>query len=686
MPEYQTPGVYYERLDAAAPDIQIIRTDIAGFVGIAQRGPLHRPVPIESWRQFQSSFGEFVGAGYLAYTVRAFFENGGRRCWVVRVASEAAATAEVVLLDGNGNQIWRLAAFSPGVWGNDLDVTILETHRAQTRTDPKKDNSPAYSTVESIAGFARGTHVRLNQGAITRCKVISDTDAGEKNQAGEKRLIWLHDQPELRRHHWRPEDSKGWRFYEDTPLTGFDPNLPILIESVEYTLLVRELGRLVRVYEGISLIPDHERYGPHFLSGVELTQDSAALRRLAKAPEPLVITELRDPEAPPASWLEPLAASPNSAILLAGGSDGLAMLQINDFIGEEVSPLDSDLVRQHKLRGLRTLEEIGEVAIVAVPDIHIRPLLIPPRSPLPPCVPDPCLPSGPPLPAVPRMPSQGDLPPVFSEADIFQVQSELVQQCEKLRDRIALLDPPYGAVSDACLGIAIVRAWRSRFDSTYAAFYYPWLRVMEPLAAAGETTRAIPPSGHVAGQYAQTDFQVGVHKAPANAPLSWVQDVTMAVNDSVHGILNPAGINVIRPLTGRGIRIFGARTVSSDSDWRFVNVRRLLMMIEKAIYLAIQWAVFEPNDLFTRAKLHLSLTSYLLCLWQQGALMGATAAEAFFVKCDEQNNPPSARDNGRLLAEVGVAPSQPFEFVILRIGRAHNEFEITEALTARGVG
>jgi uncharacterized protein len=686
MPEYQTPGVYYERLDAAAPGIQIIRTDIAGFVGIAQRGPLHRPVPIESWRQFQSCFGEVVGVGYLAYTVRAFFENGGRRCWVVRVASEAAAAAEVVLFDRYGNQIWRLAAFSPGVWGNDLDITILETHRAQTRTDPEKNNSPAYSTVESVAGFARGTHVRLKQGAITHWKVISDTDAGEKNLAGEKRLIWVHDQAERQRHYWRAKDSKAWRSYEDTPLRGFDPNLPILIESVEYTLLVRKLGRLVRVYEGISLIPDHERYGPHFLSGVELFRDSAALRRLAKAPEPVVITELRDPEAPPTRWLEPLAVSANSAIPLAGGTDGLAMLQVKDFIGEEVSALDCDLVRQRKLRGLRTLEEIGEVAMVAVPDIHIRPLLIPPKSLLPSCIPDPCLPSGPPLPAVPRMPSQGDLPPVFSEADIFQVQSELVQQCEKRRDRIALLDPPYATVCDAGLGVAAVRAWRSRFDSTYAAFYYPWLRVMEPLAGAAESTRAIPPSGHVAGQYAQTDFQVGVHKAPANAPLIWVQDVTIAVNASVHGILNPAGINVIRPLMGRGIRIYGARTVSSDSDWRFVNVRRLLMMIEKAIYLAIQWAVFEPNDMFTRAKLHLSLTSFLLSLWQQGALMGATADEAFFIKCDEQNNPAGARDNGRLLAEVGVAPSQPFEFVILRIGRAHNEFEITEAMTSRGVG
>ena len=191
-------------------------------------------------------------------------------------------------------------------------------------------------------------------------------------------------------------------------------------------------------------------------------------------------------------------------------------------------------------------------------------------------------------------------------------------------------------------------------------------------------TRDIPPSGHVAGFYAQTDFAIGVHKAPANGALAWVQDVTAVVDDSGHGILNPEGINAIRALPSRGIRIFGARTVSSDPDWRFVNVRRLLMMIEKAVYLSIQWAVFEPNDGATRAKLDLVLTSFLAALWQRGALMGRSTAEALFVKCNEDNNASTERSNGRLLAEVGVAPSIPFEFVVLRVGRSNNAFEIAE--------
>ena len=191
-------------------------------------------------------------------------------------------------------------------------------------------------------------------------------------------------------------------------------------------------------------------------------------------------------------------------------------------------------------------------------------------------------------------------------------------------------------------------------------------------------TRDIPPSGHVAGQCARTDIEVGVHKAPANDPLSWVQDVTVVIGDALHAILNPSGINVVRPLSGRGIRIMGARTVSSDPSWRYVNVRRLMMMIEKAIDVATQWAAFEPNDFYTRGKLVLALSSFLIALWQRGALAGKSIEEAFFVKCDETNNPPAERENGRLFADVGVAPSNPFEFIVLRVGRTNNEFEVTE--------
>lgn len=666
MATYLTPGVYYERVDATAPAISAMRTDVAGFVGIALRGLVDTAVPVQSWRQFQAHFGDFTGSGFLAYTVRAFFENGGKRCWVVRVASRdpngGAMAAGISLQGSSGNDIWRIAASSPGVWGNDLAMLLKETHRAQTLTDPK-GSTPNASVVSSTSGFKRATMVRLSQGSAPQVwKVVSDVDPVGS------RLIWVNEKPEFR----LPYDS---------PAVGFDRNQPLLVESVEYTLAVSGLGNPIALYEGLSLVPEHSDYGPRILAPLVIPTDVQSQQALPPLPEPVVIEELR---TVPLQVVEPIHSPPDTMLPLSGGTYGLLLLTTYDFIGEDISPLDSDELKEQKRRGIRVLESVEEVSIVAVPDIQIIPVSIPARAPRPPCIPDPCLPQESIPPATPRTPAEVELPPVFSEEDLYRVQAALVQHCEELRDRIALLDPPFSTSQDNELGVGAVRAWRNRFDSKYAAFYYPWLRVVDPLRSSTAITRDIPPCGHVAGQYARTDFEVGVHKAPANSPLVWTQDVTVPMNDAVHGVLNPLGINVIRVLPGRGIRIFGARTASSDPDWRYVNVRRLMMMIEKAVYLSTQWAVFEPNDVYTRAKLQLSLTSFLIALWQQGALVGSTTQEAFFVKCDEENNPARERDNGRLLAEVGVAPSNPFEFIVVRVGRADNEFEISELSMSRG--
>jgi phage tail sheath protein FI len=679
VPQYETPGVYYERLDASPPAIAAIRTDIAGFAGIAPRGPLHTPVPVQSWRQFQAYFGDFSGAGYLAYAVRAFFENGGRRCWVVRVASEAAATAEVELsalpaipLPPPAPLLWRIRANSPGTWGNALSVRLVETHRAQSMSLPAlqppelvQAGKATATVVASVAGFTRGQHVCVRQdGSAPKHKVIHDIDAV------------------LQRIYWLPRRIEDGRPFESA-LSGFDLALPVRIESVEYSLLVSERGRLVRVYEGLSLLPWNRAFGPLRLPPITIPDErTAAAQGIAAAPEPIEIVDLRQARKLPAAdpeWLWPLDLSSRQSWELKGGAGGLSLLSAADFTGEEPSPFDSDEVVRRKRRGLSALATIEEVAMLAVPDIHIQPIVPPQRAPLPPCPPDPC--RVPPLPPpVPTPPAPvEDLPPRFNETAIYQVQAAMIQQCEQRRDRVALLDPPY---STAQAGSRAALEWRSRFDSSYAAFYFPWLRVVDPLRTPASLTREIPPSGHVAGQFARTDLEIGVHKAPANAPLIWVQDVVVPIDDAVHGLLNSSAINAIRSVPGRGIRIAGARTLSSDADWRYVNVRRLLLMIEKAIDLATQWAVFEPNDHFTRAKVSLSLTSFLIALWQRGALMGNTVAAAFFVKCDEANNGPDARANGRLLAEIGVAPSVPYEFVVVRVERTANALEIAEAFQA----
>jgi phage tail sheath protein FI len=688
MATYTTPGVYYERADAGDADIAPLRTDITGFVGIARRGPLDFAVPVESWRQFVAHFGDFAAAGYLAYAVRGFFENGGKRCWIVRVASRAAAAATSQLpappapLDP-----WVVEASSPGVWGNDLDIEWRETHRAQTMAEPWL-STPDFVTVRSVAGFERGTHVRaLVVPAAPEYRVVAAIDVNRG------RLYWVRPEP-------------GQRRPFERPLTGYDPGRPFLIESIEYSLLVRELGRLIAVVERISMSPSHRRYGPEVLPPLSLPEEGGAVRLAARlrksgraarrpgsvaaperdrltdeAPNPVVIRERR--EAAAINLLLPLpTAMIGDARALTGGLDGLAPLTVGDFLGEQADALDDIDVRRRKRRGLRALEPVGEVALVAIPDIHIQPILPPRKKPPAPCVPNPCLPPPPLPPAVPRERSVGDLPPLFTDAEIFEVQQALIEHCLLLRDRFALVDPPFGAIRDPRLGSGPLRAWRRRFDSDFGALYAPWVLAPDPLLTDRTGLRAVPPSGHVAGFVAQTDNRWGVHRAPANGQLDWIQGTTLAIDDATHGVLNPDHVNAIRTFPGRGIRIFGARTLSSDPDWRFVNVRRLLLMLEKAIRIGTQWVVFEPNNRLTRAKVHLALTSLLLETWRRGALAGRTAQEAFYVNCGETENPPYARDRGMLVAEIGVAPAKPFEFIVVRVGVTDNELEITETSSA----
>ena len=675
MATYLTPGVYYERADAVAPAITAIRTDVAGFVGMAARGPIDTAVPVQSWRQFQAQFGGFTGVAFLAYAVRAFFENGGQRCWVVRVASNdpvgGAFAASVELDSPTLQSVWNVRASSPGVWGNELAVSVLETHQIQTLGWLDKDH-PERLVVASTTGFERATLVHLTQpGKPSVLRVVAAIDAtggfGGVIPDAKKFIVWVPDHPELQ----LP--------YDTTPL-DFVPGMPIVVESIEYTLVVERQNLPLALYPGLSLIPEHDKYGPSILAPTQIFPDTETRQVLPPLPLPVTIEELRDEFLlDSTATFRPLEQIqlPSDHTPLTGGTEGLRLLTTYDFMGEPVDPLDSDIVKASKTRGLKVLEVVDEVSILAVPDINIQPVEIPPTEPLPPCIPDPCLPGAPPpLATLPTL--DVELPPTFSDADIYRVQAAMLEQCEQTKSRVAIIDPPFSAVRDERLGISAVQAWRNQFDSTYAAFYFPWLKVVDPLRSLNGVTRDIPPSGHVAGQYARTDLTIGVHKAPANAPLAWVQDVTISVNNAQHGILNPLGINAIRTLPGRGIRIFGARTVGSDPDWRYINVRRLMIMIEKAIYLSSQWAVFEPNDDITQAKLRLALTSFLLSLWQQGALAGATAEAAFFVRCDRVINTPALRDEGQLLALVGVAPVNPFEFVVVRVGQTANELEITE--------
>jgi phage tail sheath protein FI len=262
----------------------------------------------------------------------------------------------------------------------------------------------------------------------------------------------------------------------------------------------------------------------------------------------------------------------------------------------------------------------------------------------------------------------------------FNQQREMLEHCETRKDRFAILDGPIVSTGDMDIPAS---------DKGYGAMYVPWVKVTKPswyvgeqnitvggpqrrkLRKAGKNELYVPPSGHVAGLFARVDGERGVHKAPANEILMGVTGLTQHINAIEQGQYNDRGINVIRVFKDRGIRVWGARTLATKSDpsWKYVNVRRLFIMVEQSIMAGMQWAVFEPNDQTLWKKLTRDVRAYLLRVWRSGALFGATPEEAFYVKCDSETNPRYLIDAGQVNVQVGICPVKPAEFVVFSIGQ-----------------
>jgi uncharacterized protein len=250
-----------------------------------------------------------------------------------------------------------------------------------------------------------------------------------------------------------------------------------------------------------------------------------------------------------------------------------------------------------------------------------------------------------------------------SDVHLRDLQGKMIAHCENMGDRMAILDAPPNLLPQDIL------EWRMNtagYDSKFATLYYPWLEVMDPLT---NQPMYVPPSGHVAGVWCRTDATRGVHKAPANEVVLGVNGLGFQVTQEEQGGLNKVGINCIRSFPGRGIRIWGARTLSSDPEWRYLNVRRLFNYIAESIMEGTQWSVFEPNDERLWLQLRIAATNFLTRTWREGALFGASPAEAFYVKCDSETNPPDVIEAGQVIVEIGISPVKPAEFVIFRISQ-----------------
>ena len=279
--------------------------------------------------------------------------------------------------------------------------------------------------------------------------------------------------------------------------------------------------------------------------------------------------------------------------------------------------------------------------------------------------------------------------PGFTKVEDYEA---LLSHCEKLKDRIAILDAPPdvdnvdlltrvgtaplpakaakpAAADQGAAPPSKPQGLRPRVsDRGYGAFYFPWITVRDPLSPKDLVD--IPPSGHLAGIYARTDATRGVHKAPGNEPIRGALNLTYRLTDAEQGELNQSGVNCLRFFPREGILVWGARTVAdAASEWRYLNVRRLFNMIEESIVRATRWVVFEPNDMTLWKAIRRDISAFLTLVWRDGALAGATPEQAFFVQCDAETNPPEVIDAGQVVTLIGLAPVKPAEFIIFRIGQ-----------------
>ena len=572
MAEYLSPGVYVEEYDSGAVPMQGVSTSTAGFIGLAQRGPVvGKPQLVTSFADYKRAFGGYLSeakfgeARFLPYAVEQFFINGGSRAYIMRVAAEGAAAAKATA------GVLQIEAANPGEWGNKIRVTVEASSKAKTQVIAVNG---ADLKLKNAEGFNQGDVVELFDGkAKAYATIVSSLD----------NIVTL-----------------------DAPCTlnVADEKIgtPKYIKTCELTLTVK-LDDVVETYANVSLCPE----AGNFVSARTRKSDLVTVA-VTEAKAPAAPKEGKDEKAPaPAkAGATPIELVGGAAVIaLAGGSDGkVANVSPNVYMGEDNGP--------GKRSGLAAFLENVDVSIMAIPGVTAP-----------------------------------------------EVQAALIAHCENCKSCFAILDVPIDRKKTND-----VVEFRDMYDTTYAAMYHPWLEMFDPLA---KRSAYFPPSGAMAGIYARTDNERGVHKAPANEIVRGCTGLSCNYNEGEQDILNPKGVNLIRAFTGRGIRVWGARTMSSNGLWKYVNVRRLYIYIEESIKANTNWVVFEPNSEVLWGRVTRTIEMFLATCWRSGALAGSTPSEAYFVECGPTTMTQDDIDNGRLICNIGIAAVKPAEFVIFRI-------------------
>ena len=618
MPEYLAPGVFVEETSFRQKTIEGVSTSTTAFVGPTRFGPESGEPPLlTSFSEFERIYGgldqltftdEEATHNYLAQGVRTYFEEGGRRLYVSRVVDSSALRATASI--SASPSVVDFEARHRGAAGN-FSITLIYKIGENILGEAPRDPTQPLST-DTVA---------ILRGARAGDLVLA---AENGSPIAERELYSVEDFIDAGRntHRLRPADDSSPN--DALELDAFS-NVHLLTVSV----ITGAQGRFgdQQSWEDLNFREEHAE------SFFTVFQPSPANLR-TELYVPLVVNlDLADRIDAVADMLdmESLASSPASspaATILMGLNDedstdaerSARIFLTNGTDGARLSATDYEASEDHPKSGIKSLEDLEEISIVAAP---------------------------------------GSTHNLGGETGA-DVRRLLIAHCERMRYRVAVMDSVDGQL------ISEIRADRSTIDTTRAGLYYPWVEILDPIT---ETDILLPPSGFVSGIFARNDIERGVHKAPANEVLRLAKSLEININKAQQEVLNPDGINVLRFFEGRGYRVWGARTASSDPEWKYMNVRRYFAFLERSIEKGTQWAVFENNGRTLWANVQSTISDFLFNEWKEDHLAGATPDEAFFVRCDRSTMTQNDIDNGRMICLIGVAPLRPAEFVIFRIGQ-----------------
>lgn len=642
----KVPDVYIDEIQLPGP-IAGVGTSTAAFVGPALGGEPRKPTLITNWTQFLNKFGPDVsslpaddpertnpnrayfatGPVFVTHAVRGFFDNGGPACYFVRVSNAAQSSLAVPDSSGGGSppSAVIVRARKEGTAGDKIKVlvkkaAIFTAASPVTLNGGIKTAENDKAELDAAVAFLPGDFVLLEEAAkndVAKIAAVSGVNLTFERPLTNK----YTNAATIRTADFAP-DQDSVRL---TNVTGIEPGTYLKISQgggtpVEEIVVVKTVSPTTKRVVFSAPLTKTFKVGTADAINVESLEFSLTITPESGAAEKYEKLSL-DPRH--SRYFRKIieSASPPSIVSVTKGSSTAApatnmpaeidpALPLQGGKNEDLGALtDNDFIN-----ALATLEVIDDVNMICIPDRATQ-----------------------------------------------TVQDAMITHCQKMQDRFAILDPQQGVQPSD--GIETQRKALGS-DRGFAALYYPRIRISNPF---GGDPLLVPPSGHIAGVFARTDETKGVHKAPANEQLLGALELETPLTLAEMGRLNEQGINVLRSIPGRGIRVWGARTISANTQWRYVNVRRLLLFIEESIQEGTQFAVFEPNNISLRKQVERTVVDFLTRVWRAGALFGATPEQAFRVRVDEELNPPDVRALGQLIIEVIVVPTTPAEFIVFRI-------------------